>query len=191
MSTFGKVLWDSLKADAQRLGRKCTEQEFVAKADALFADVKRARRNTPKGEPRARNPLWDALALATGQRSLTEISRPAAKLIGVALADIKEATPDVTVEEIYRRAAAYKARNPTWTLSAPALVKHWGEFSQGTAEERTRAAKSDVYLEPPNWFPVAVELYGADVAEMFRQKGWFNFGLDYRRAILVKLNAAA
>lgn len=187
--TYGKKLWDALREDAARLGRKCTEAEFVAKADALLHDEKLASKKKPKGTPRERNLLWDALALATGQRNLTEISRSAGKLIGTSLADIKEASADVTAEEIHRRAAAYKRRHPTWTLSAPALAKHWGEFSQFSEEERTRAARSDVYQEPNHWHAAAYLIYGT-AADVLIKKGWFDIDTDYRKAILAKINAA-
>lgn len=188
--TYGKKLWDGLREDSARLGRKCTEAEFVAKADALLHDEKLASKKKPKGTPRERNLLWDALALSTGQRNLTEISRSAGRLIGTALADIKEASPDVTPEEIRRRADLYKRRHPTWTISAPALAKHWGEYSQFSEEERTRAAKDDVYQEPHLWSVAAADLYGCAIATQMQEKGWDNLGTDYRRAILSRINAA-
>lgn len=188
--TYGKKLWDALREDSARLGRKCTEAEFVAKADALLHDEKLASKKKPKGTPRERNLLWDELALSTGQRNLTEISRSAGRLIGTALADIKEALPDVTPEEIRRRADLYKRRHPTWTISAPALAKHWGEFSQFSEEERTRAAKDDVYQEPAGWVIIAANLYGQHAAVQMSAKGWLEIGTDYRRAILSKINAA-
>lgn len=151
------------------------------------------RKKKPKGSPRARNPLYDALALATGTRDLSSITRIAGKAIGQALADIKEVCPDLTVEEIERVAAAYRRRWPDpRNLSAPALAKNWHLFAQGGHAAKTRAALSDVYQEPADWLPAATKLYGEAVAAQMKAKGWFEIGTDFRKAILdEKLRGAA
>jgi hypothetical protein len=75
---------------------------------------------------RQRNPLHDALASINGANPL-EVPRTAARTIGVALAEIKAVTPDLTPEEIHRRAARYKKLHPTWTLTPKALANNWAE----------------------------------------------------------------
>ena len=74
-------------------------------------------------QPRQPNPLFDALAQAEGSNA--NLTKSAARAIGVALAEIKAAQPDVTPEEIARRAANYRAQMTGATLTASALAKHW------------------------------------------------------------------
>lgn len=80
---------------------------------------------TPAPKPRARNPLIDALA--TFERiPLAEITRSTGSRLGKALADIHEATPEVTPEEISRRADNYRLTFLNCATTATALAKHWG-----------------------------------------------------------------
>lgn len=183
--TFGKKLWDSLVIKSQHLGRKCTEIEFITIADAMAQSEGIMRKNKPKGSMRARNPLFDALALSTGTRNLNELSRTAAKQIAVALADITSVCPDITIDEIERRVGAYKKRWPeARNLSAPALAKHWAQFGTG---DKTKAARMDVYQEPGEWLSAAIELFGFETATQLKDKGWFKFGVDWRAQILASL----
>jgi hypothetical protein len=185
--SFGSRYFTVLDAEAKRLGRKLTRAECIAKLDEFAVTAGALRKKKPKGAPRARNPLFDALALATGTRDLTQLTRAAAKAIAVALADIQAVTPDLTVEEINRRAASYRRR---WTdprnLSAPALAKHWGQFAFAAGEAKTNAARRDVYQEPDRaaWYAAAVSLYGEPVAVQMLAKGWLELGTDFRTAIL-------
>lgn len=187
--SFGTRYFSVLDAEATRLGRKLTRSECIARLDEFAATQGILRKKKPKGAPRARNPLFDALALATGTRDLSQLTRAAAKAIAVALADIQAVTPDLTVEEIDRRAAAYKRR---WTdprnLSAPALAKHWGQFAPTAGEAKTRAAMNDVYQEPEHWHAAAVTLHGQDVADQMKERGWNNLGTDFRHELLKELN---
>jgi hypothetical protein len=70
--------------------------------------------------PRPRNPLFDALVEITGANPAVSGGE-----IGKALAAIKIIMPDVTPEEIRRRAANYKTQMPDCTMSALALAKWW------------------------------------------------------------------
>ena len=76
--------------------------------------------------PRPRNELFDALCEIEGSNPL-EIGRKGGRIAG-ALRQIKEATPDVTPDEIRRRAANYRETWPTITLTATALATHWAKF---------------------------------------------------------------
>lgn len=79
--------------------------------------------------PRARDPLFDALAESEGSDP-REVTRRAARTIGVALAEIRNATPDVTPVEITRRAALWPQHFPDATFTASALAKHWARLSR-------------------------------------------------------------
>ncbi len=189
--TFGEKLFVALaNARTAAPNNVLTKDAWIAKANEVAHTEGITKKKKPKGAARARNPLWDALALATGSKNLDQITRNAAKAIGVALADIQSVTPDLTVEELNRRAAAYKRR---WTdprnLSAQALAKHWGEFAPMAGEAKTAAAMHDVYQEPAaqSWHLAAIALYGDEVAAQMKEKGWFNFGTDFRAAILREL----
>lgn len=152
---------------------------------ALIAAAVPGKKRKPKGAPRDRNPLFDALALATGTRDLSQMTRMGAKECGVALADILAVTPDLTPEEITRRAQLYIRRWPDpRNLTPMAFAKRWGEFALSSAEAKTRAAKYDVYQEPANWHAAAVAVFGESVAVQMKEKGWFEFGTDLRAKIL-------
>lgn len=86
-------------------------------------------------EPLARNPLHDALAEAEGSNP-AELTKTRARTIGVALAEIQKASPDVTPDEIARRARAYPQVMPPGTkLTAPALASHWARCGSGSGRE--------------------------------------------------------
>ena len=74
--------------------------------------------------PRARNVLLDALASATGSDP-AQVPPTAWSGIATALAQIRSVCPEVTPEELHRRAAHYRAHMRGATLTATALAKHW------------------------------------------------------------------
>lgn len=186
--SFGNRYFTLLDSESQRLGRKLTRSECIAKLDEFAVTQGVLRKKKPKGAARARNALYDALALATGTRDLSQLTRAAAKAIGVALADIQQVTPDLTVDEINRRAAAYRRR---WTdprnLSAPALAKHWGQFALAAGEAATLSALRDVHQEPKDWHDAARRIFGPDIAEKMIAAGWHDFGPDHRTRILAEI----
>lgn len=73
---------------------------------------------------RVKNELFDGLAEATGSQPSELVGR-AAKACGVAIAEIKKATPDVTPSEIKRRAYNYVTHYKDAALTPLALAKHW------------------------------------------------------------------
>lgn len=107
------------------------------------------QKNTPEATEQAgkcngnrrRDPLFDALAIAGGSDPL-QLTRSAARTIAVALAEIKQATPSVTPEEIARRASIYPAVMPRGTiLTAHALVKHWARCDTDPRKKRDEPRK--------------------------------------------------
>lgn len=161
-ATFGEVCFDALARERARLGT-LNKAAWVTIVNQLVESEKIFRKRKPaaKGEPkpgRPRNELFDALAVATGTRDLSKLTRNGARVIAVALADIRAVEPDLTVEKIQTIVTAYSRM---WTdprnLSAPAVAKHWAEFAGTLA---TRTAKTDIYQEPVGpWRQVARSLY--------------------------------
>lgn len=78
----------------------------------------------PEPKPRPRNPLFDALAAATDGPA-DKLTSATARSVGVALAEIRKVHPDLTADEIERRAANYRAHFRDAVLTAAALAKHW------------------------------------------------------------------
>lgn len=74
-------------------------------------------------KPRERNILFDTLAGVAGL-NISEIKDKGGE-VGTALAKIKSSTPEVTPEEIRRRASNYRQMFPTITVTASGLAKHW------------------------------------------------------------------
>lgn len=132
----------------------------------------------PKGKLRARNPLFDALAEATGSVP-TQLTKTGAKTIGVALAEIQEASPEVTPEEIHHAAKTYKRLHKDWPLTATALSKHWGEVSGGSD---TESRKRDPYLPPPeNWQDYAMKKFPGTLVHV---TPWADLSISVRSDIL-------
>lgn len=77
---------------------------------------------------RARDPLFDALALAEGSDPYG-MTRRGLRAVGVALAEIKGATPAVTVGEIVSRARNWPTHFGTATCTASAIAKHWARLA--------------------------------------------------------------
>jgi hypothetical protein len=80
----------------------------------------------PPPKPRERNPLFDALAACDGSDP-RQLTKSAARAVGVALAEIRRVCPGLTPEEIARRAGNYRLHMPDVTLSASALAKWWAK----------------------------------------------------------------
>jgi hypothetical protein len=78
---------------------------------------------------RERNPLFDALASVDGSNP-QEVQGAAARAIGVALAEIRRATPDVTPDEIKRRAAMWPRHFPDAVFTPTALAKWWARLAK-------------------------------------------------------------
>jgi DNA-binding transcriptional ArsR family regulator len=71
-----------------------------------------------------RNLIMDALALCECE-NLKEINRAGWKRIASSLKEIKEVCPDVTPEEIAKRAKHYRTHFDGAALTSNALAKHW------------------------------------------------------------------
>lgn len=129
--TFGEKCFDALVKARADNGGSLHKAEWIKVVNDLVAteSVFRKKPKAAKGE-KPRNELFDALALATGTRDLTKLTRAGARAVAVALADIKEVSSDLTTQEIFRCAELYKQLHPTWVLTAPALAKNWGSLAR-------------------------------------------------------------
>ena len=75
-------------------------------------------------QQRERNPIWDTVCDVCGVDS-GALTKTISTLIGRAVKEIKEASPDVTPDMIRRKAAAYRKQYPDCALTVSALMKHW------------------------------------------------------------------
>lgn len=131
--------------------------------------------------PRARlDALFDALA-AVQKGNPAQMTRHGRSQIAEARKQIMEASPDVTPEEIARRAALYRCRWPTWHLSALSLTKHWAELGPANP---TQAAKTDIYQEPVlPWKEAALKVSGlSEFPEAWAN--WADIPANWRAQIL-------
>lgn len=133
---------------------------------------------------RKRNDLLDSLILVCGGNP-ESTTRAAFQTAAVALRDIKEVSPDLTPEMLVTGAHSYKRKHRDWALTVGSLAKYWGELGVG-ANDATRAAKKDIYTEPPGWRAVLQELYGLHL-EAVNEKEWADLSPDTRRDLLAKI----
>ncbi len=95
-------------------------------------------RTKPSKTERERDPAFDALATSTGYK-LDELTRSNARMVGVKLAEIHDASGLVGQEladEIRRRAVRYRTKHPSWELTPGGLVNHWAALDGTAARER-------------------------------------------------------
>jgi len=90
----------------------------------LEATADAAARAEKKSRTVQRNPLLDALAVIGGGR-VEQVADWAES--AVALKKIRTVSPDVTVEEIQRRARNYRTHFKDWVLKPNALAKYWAQ----------------------------------------------------------------
>lgn len=83
--------------------------------------------------PKPRNLLFDALAALDGSDP-GGLTKSAARACGVALAEIRAATPEVTPDEIRRRGANYKRQFRDAHITPSALAKWWARCASAPQE---------------------------------------------------------
>lgn len=104
-------------------------QSSIAPAEA-DAVKKPGKATKQQREP---NPLFDELArLECSDPS--QLTKSARRSIGVALSQIKEVCPNLTADEIRRRAANYSIAMPGAIKTAMGLAKHWARLDRGASE---------------------------------------------------------
>ena len=122
-----------------------------------------------------RKPLYAALVAATGGDGET-LTKTAAKTVAVALQEILEVCPNLTVDEINFRVNKYKQLHPQWPLTVMAICKNWSDLGGG---KRTDAGKKDVYIEPTNW-----REYAFKISDVLTDMEWNDIPITLRGDIL-------
>jgi hypothetical protein len=156
--TFGKICAEALKTAKRanpNLGwdevANIIQQTHDSMHDlTLTAEEPKVPRMSKKDVNGA---LFDAICEAC-ELNAKEMTRPARGRVGKAVSEIRAASPDVTPEEIARRAKLYRRLHPTWGNPTPtALSAYWHEGSG----DKTDRAKRDTYQEPQHWRAVLLE----------------------------------
>ena len=111
------VLEDSLKDSLQECRNEKKRKEKEGKRNS-----KGNQSYAPVGAPRARNELLDALATVGGGKP-EEVTQWGPAI--AARAEIVVVSPDVTPDEVRRRAANYRTHFDGAALTPTALSKHW------------------------------------------------------------------
>jgi hypothetical protein len=91
----------------------------------------------PASPVRVANPLMDAIMLHGEQTDPLKASPSLWPKVAVALKDIRAASPDVTTDEIEKRAKNYHSHFNNASISATALAKHWGRCEKANTNENT------------------------------------------------------
>ena len=103
----------------------------------------------PVAKERPRDLIFEALCEATGveAKSLTKSGRGS---LNGALRDNRAASPDVTPQEVKRRAERYARKFSGAALTAPALAKHWASLGAAPVDDWTKQAVANLNrAEPP------------------------------------------
>ena len=128
----------------------------------------------PVAKERPRDLIFEALCEATGveAKSLTKSGRGS---LNVALRDIRAASPDVTPDEVKKRAGRYSRKFSGAALTAPALAKHWASLGPPPMDDWTKQALANhARVEPapePQFDNSFAESLLADIPEVKAQFG--------------------
>jgi hypothetical protein len=102
----------------------------------------------PKAKaPHPPNPLFDALAELEKSGSEEKLTESAAGAVGKALAEIVEASPGVTPDEIRRRAGNLRAHFPNVGATASSLAKHWARCANPPRETNSKGRPGSALAE--------------------------------------------
>lgn len=125
----------TLSTHAEAEAKAATEAE--AEASLLPATAESAEFSPVQGEgyrkPTTRDPLLEVIVQSTGG-NVNETTKSAWGAAASALKQIRAVAPDLTAEEIQKRAANYRARHPDWQQSPTALAKHWSTIKHSGRE---------------------------------------------------------
>lgn len=153
--TFGQRCLRTMN-EKRGLTGKLAPEEAAKIIDELYTD---ARRRPKKGEgmkaPRPRNALVDGLMVACNEDPFNA-TQSALRAAATGMAEIKAVSPDVTPDELLRRAKLYKQKHPLWTLTPKALAKWWGESQPPKAANQPK----DPYVAPSDWQALARRVWG-------------------------------
>lgn len=178
--TFGEKCTESIRAylDANKLkslgslngtiiadliNRVYEHEKQVAQAEKKKGKTStKHEKSSTETASNLRSTLFEALANVCGM-AVNEMTRSATNSCGLALGQIIEVMPTVTVEDIWKRGKLYKNAFPNAVLSPTALSMHWAKFGgTGTfVNEPTTTFtmnEADPYAEPKwDWRSIALE----------------------------------
>ena len=147
------------KPESAKVSQEKPDKPVKAHTEAeAEAHTKTETKNTCADKsPRARNPLLDSLASVEGD----PLQTPSAQWsrISKALSEIKSASPDVTPEEIKRRASNYKSHFEDAMLTCNALAKWWAKC------EKSAVSKSGMRIPTAEEFTLVAQQRGTNRAE--------------------------
>jgi hypothetical protein len=89
---------------------------------------------------RPRDPLFDALA-RTCNSAPEGMTPTECKACGVALSEIRKASPDLTPSEIDRRAESFRRKFPNASVTPNALKRHWSALAASTHANSVRVSQ--------------------------------------------------
>lgn len=118
---------ETLISDTDMQVSRVSGNPSLGKSHPTNTDRKKDEGDKDGTAVRPRNPLFDALAEVEGSDA-DEAAKLKGGKIAKALSQIKRMSPDVTPEEIKRRAGLYRETWPNVTLSATALAQNWAKF---------------------------------------------------------------
>lgn len=122
---YCKQLTDNDTAPACRSSAASTSQPCQRGDEEGKGREQNGRELAASPTPRARDPIFDTLCLIEGSDPL-QIGAGGSR-IGKCLKQIRQSTPDVTADEIKRRARNWPFQFPDATLTADALAKWWSK----------------------------------------------------------------
>jgi hypothetical protein len=102
----------------------------------------------PVAQARPRDLIFEALCEATGVEAKS-LTKPGRGALNVALRDIRAASPDVTPQEVKRRAERYALKFSGAALTAPALAKHWASLGAAPVDDWTKQAVANLHRAEP------------------------------------------
>ena len=124
--TWGQLVAALIMAAKVEHGKR--GQPFTVREVGEIIDMADQARPTKRKREGGRDTLFDAIATACGIDLAQPLTRGAAHTIATAKRDILEASPDVTPDEIARRATAMKAKFPGTPFGPMGFSKHWSAF---------------------------------------------------------------
>jgi len=177
--THAEKLYETLAAERQ--AGPIGKDRWLALVQQAFDEAcAAAPAPRPKSTRSHLDSLFDALCAVQGCNG-SQMTRSMKGCIVESRKQIMEASPDVTAEEIARRAALYRRKHPTWPLTATSLCKYWSEFGPA---DKTQLAKSDVYQVPSgDWRGATLRVTGLKELPLDWQE-WLNIPVDWRAKIL-------
>lgn len=178
--------------DCTTSGNQCAAFGNGAKRAALprIEELERNSKKTssaPAGPGRARDVLFDALAIAEGSDP-GQLTKDGARRVAVALAQIKAVCPELTISEIQRRARIYRSVMPSGSrLTANALAVNWAKCG---GELPVMRFAPDLPAPPEGWRTMLEQAYPGNAVNR-EGKPWAEVPDNIRAEVFPTLQEAS